>query len=210
MRKTESVISIKNPELVELQPVFEQWIKMNEIYCNTFEDDCLYWHKERSSVGSLASAIWICNGFAVEEYPESKIYGQSTYTGRTDLWFSLGKDKSSYVVEAKYDAISLNSNSGKILENRIKENIEEACKGVMNIEGVKDYKVRVKGKLGIVFIVPYISPSSSGEKEVLIQNFLKSIERIDTDLIVFFYNPNQIEGQEYHHPGVAIVGKLRA
>ncbi len=94
------------------------------------------------------------------------------------------------------------------MEKRIRGNIENALEAVGKNIGIKDYKVPLKGKLGIAFLVPYVRPSLAEEKDALVRDFFNTAKKIETDLTVFFTNPKPIEEQIHLYPGIAIMGKL--
>lgn len=195
------VVQIDN-KIENLRPALDSWLNSNNEYCIKHPKDCLYWHGERTAVGTLAGAIWKCDGFALEDYCSDKKYKKATYSGRTDLWFTLGNEE--YLMEAKYDRFSIWTNSTAI-KKRINENLRCAIKDV-NIS----LEEGVTAALGIAFIVPVIPPSAEHEKETLLRNFYKSIGEMGLDLTTVFKNPNDLRNpwNNYLCPAVALVGKL--
>jgi len=77
----------------------DQWCSTLKRYETAYHStDSIHWYIEQTNVGALATAVWMCGGVALEEYPTTKEKSAS-YRGRADLFFELDHVKA--VCEAK-------------------------------------------------------------------------------------------------------------
>lgn len=68
-------VETKNKRLSGLEGLFKEWTIVIEDFCNHLGDkDAPYWYNERTTVGTLAGAIWRAKGLALEEYGDTKKY----------------------------------------------------------------------------------------------------------------------------------------
>ncbi|MGO9014389.1 MAG: hypothetical protein ACLQF0_05365 [Dissulfurispiraceae bacterium] len=203
-RPIESAVLVRHKRISALEPIFLQWININQEYCNTYVgEDCPYWYNERAAISILAGAVWKSGALALEEFNSNKKYKKSHYSGRADLWFAFDK-KRQYLIEAKYDRFSLSSNSGKMLEKRIAENIDLA------FHDAKKSKEDACLLLGVAFIVPYISPSAQANEKRMLADFYKLIRNMPNDFLTLYVNPHEMKDEEYgySYPCIAIVGDV--
>lgn len=199
-----SAVLLNNKKIKTLRPIFQQWIKINEEYCDTYpSEDCPYWYNERAAVSILAGAVWKSSGLALEEFSSNKKYGRSGYLGRADLWFSFGKKKSQdYLIEAKYERLSLFSNYYK-LEKRIAKNIKSA------IADAKNSQEDASLMLGVTFLVPYIPPSAQHNENQRLVDFYKLLKGMQLDVLAIYFNPYVIKDEDgYSYPCIAMVGDV--
>ncbi len=114
-------------EVEWLEPVLTQWLRTNRDYLEEYDcEDALYSYNERASIGTLAGAIWKCNGLALEEYSATKGKGDDKSRGRVDLYFHYaGKE---VVAEAKMDWIYLLNDKKKDYSDTFVESISKAGK----------------------------------------------------------------------------------
>lgn len=108
----ENTFSIENYKTIE--KIGNKWFEMSKKYEEKYNSkDSIHWYIERTNVGALASAIWLCGGVAIEEYPTTKEkYGD--YKGRCDLFFELDSLKA--VCEAKMKWIEITEHT-LLIEN---------------------------------------------------------------------------------------------
>ena len=180
---------ITNKKLKFLRPIIEQWLKINREYieyCNY--SDSLYSYNERSTISTLAGAVWRCGGYAQEEYIAEK--GTEKRNGRIDLFFHFSNKD--VVIEAKQKFIWLAPNSRKNLHEHIKVSLDDSVK---DAKQTKQANAMYYGDiyLAITFIVPYWhKDSNQNEKLKIIKQFSKSKD-IDTDFSVIFESEEDID-----------------
>jgi hypothetical protein len=199
-----SAVLVNNKKINALRPIFQQWIEINQEYCDTYpSEDCPYWYNERAAVSILAGAVWKSGGLALEEFSSNKKYGRSAYLGRADLWFSFGRKRQDYLIEAKYERLSLFSTSYK-LEKRIAKNIKSA------IADAKNSQEDAALMLGVTFLVPYIPPSAQNNENQRLVDFYKLLKGMQLDVLAIYFNPYGMKDEEYgySYPCIAMVGDV--
>ena len=208
MEKASSIIKsavlVNNKKIKALKPILKRWIEINQEYCDAYPGkDCPYWYNERAAVSILAGAVWKSGGLALEEFNSNKKYGRSLYLGRADLWFSFGKKRQDYLIEAKYDRFSLLSNFSK-LGKRIINNVKLA------LVDAKNSKEEASLMLGVTFLVPYIPPSAQDNEKKMLADFLRLLKGMQMNLLAVYVNPYVMKDEEYgySYPCIAIVGDL--
>ena len=91
---------IQKKKLKILKPIIEQWLRINREYIEEGDyEDSLYMYNERSTVSSLAGAVWRCGGYAQEEYLATKGDKNNEISGRIDLFFRFSHKN--IIIEAK-------------------------------------------------------------------------------------------------------------
>ncbi|MGA2192181.1 MAG: hypothetical protein ABSG42_02240 [Nitrospirota bacterium] len=202
MSAISSSIYLKD-ELENLRPILEQWLDMNKEYCAAY-NECLYAYSERSTISSLAAAVWMSGGFAVTEFSHPKKNFNGDIWG--DLWFALkDKEHSYYHVEAKYYADKNITYDGERLKIEIEKGLNEAK---TQIEDSK--KEENCTKLALVFIVPDF-PSAEGEKYIKeVKKINQSISDIEHEYdLAVTLNPDVTGNKDEHYfPCVALLGRI--
>jgi hypothetical protein len=126
---------------------------------------------------------------------------EGDWTGRADLWFSIGRTE--YVIEAKQVWVSISPRATKT-EKYIIDSLKNARSDAANS--------RYKGAqaLGMTFAVPYLPPSQIAKKEALINRFLQSIKDFDYDFMsyAFPYKAEATSKNGYLYPGVTLIARV--
>src|SRR5258708_5267136 len=91
--------------LYHLQPVLEEWVKLNQQCVDNWEGDIPWRYDEMAALSWFAGAIWRKGGLAMAEYSRHKSDAKRAF-GRGDLWFEF-QDKE-YDIEAKLCRVLLN------------------------------------------------------------------------------------------------------
>ena len=88
-----------------IEKIGNKWIEISKKYEEKYDSkDSIHWYIERTNVGALATAIWLCGGVAIEEYPTTK-EKDGEYKGRCDLFFEIDNLKA--ICEAKMKWIEI-------------------------------------------------------------------------------------------------------
>jgi len=148
-----------------LKPVLKKWQEVLAFYRNQvcWEDwkkpDAPYWYNERTNVGMLSAAAWLCGGLALEEFSGKKAARDGKpYSGRVDLRIQVGT--TGFAFEAKHKWLWVGSRSFKdsnwdsSLDSRLNEACC-ACRKVGNSFG---------RRLGLLFVVPALRKAVSRGK----------------------------------------------
>ena len=173
--------------------------------------DCPWWYLERTSVGFLAGAVWLCKGEAIEEYSTTKRFRKSRGTpkkrsGRGDLRMYIGR-KGDYVVEAKQGPSHLEAEEGQVTEDVKKYLYRGAVKDAVSAEVGRKAK-----KLGIAFLVPW---SSKPPDSKAIRDWIRKSLPIDNKVAAIWTFPGVARtlkyrekgGKFYYCPGVLLLAK---
>ena len=187
-----------------LRPVLEQWFEVLKRYLDSFKKqrDRQWWYNERATLSSLAAAVWIADGIALEEYRTKKGKKSEKWAGRCDLFFRLGTHD--FACEAKQVWCSFGSGATKTLE-KIKNALSIACKDAGNLDKNEGRR------LGICFVIPYLPPS--GTRQIIVDQqitrWLEAIMTLDYSLIswVFPKNTRSPVDDSYIYPGVVMLIK---
>ena len=203
-----------------LRKVFLRWRKLIETLAKNWASessealrDCPWWYLERTSVGFLAGAVWLCGGEAIEEYSTIKSFRNRRGTlkkgsGRGDLRMYIGKNgDQDFVVEAKQCPSHLEAG---------KEQIKKDIKKYLYKGAVKDaVSAKADGeaqKLGIAFLVPWSSKPPNGKA---IREWVDMILSVDSKVSAIWTFPGVArtikyrdnDGKFYYCPGVLLLAK---
>lgn len=196
---------IKNGKLKELESILEKWIQITEEFSKDFENDALYWYNERASLSVFAAAVWLSNGYALEEFSATKGLDGRKWKGRKDVWFCL--DKQEYIAEAKFLYQSFSLQNKKMLD-RVQQSLNEAC------SDAKKSAEKDNISLGLCFIAPYLPESKEKNLENLIDSLEKKLLAIDYDLLAWVfpkysrYLSYPTNGRRIFYPGGVVIGKI--
>ena len=189
-------------ELKLFETVFNKLAEIHQKYIDAeHEKDCPYWYGERTHVGLLAAAVFLCKGIAFEEYGNTKKKHHQNKHGRGDLW--IKKHRMIFECEAKRLWLNL-GRSDKNLK-AIEASLEKA-------EGnVKELK---KGKgLAICFVTPVIHESKvKGELPKQIQKLKEKVK--DSCIcdalawIGFAAGSEQLKGEHYYTGLLLLIKKV--
>jgi len=206
-------------KLKSLKPIIKTWMNLVRKYSNRHKnEDALYWYNERATLSTLAGAIWMSDGTALEEFASTKIKSQNkksvrTRSGRTDLWFEW-QDKQ-YIVEAKQISPSMHD-SEKPIVDLIEESLEDACNDAVKFSFQNGHKQYVR--IGITFLTPYL-PKSYKDKDIEIKvqelkealkNRLK-IKRAYHLLVWLFLDSSHKlydDHDELYYPGIVLAARI--
>jgi hypothetical protein len=135
-------------ELRLLKPVFEKLAEVHKRYIS-FEprSEISFWHRERSQVGLLATAVWECGFTALEEYSTPK-KGKGE-KGRGDLYIRTDTS-TTFECEAKWCEVNLGSLSHASVE--IHEHLNEAGKEARRLREPEHRH------LALCFVTPRLKP----------------------------------------------------
>jgi hypothetical protein len=200
-------VEINNKKLSILQPVFNQWINNVTKYCSTplgNEPDAPYWYNERTTLSTLAGAVWAAGGVALEEYRATKGYGRDEWEGRIDLWFRFNRQM--FVAETKQLWFRINK---IVFENlfidKLLNRLKEAKRDAREVPKSEGHR------MGIVFIVPSISLEYKESRNRIILKCIEKIRKIDQCICAWSF-PGVVrtltwDDENAIYPGVMIVGK---
>jgi hypothetical protein len=194
--KTECV---ERADLPGWDDLLKKWFRI----LNDWESDgqdAAYWYNERATTSTLAAAVWRCNGFALEEYRCSRLYGKQERLGRADLWFKLAGDTSEYVVEAKQAWPS----TPKAMGTRATELLDAASEQLSHdtYEGAS--------KVALVFLAlrRKEQPDSTG---TFLEPFIEAARKVESEVLAWHFGPRVralwSERAEAHYPGVIVLAK---
>lgn len=183
----------------ELRPVLEHWINVNHSIAKLWEwKDCPWWCGEQAAVSLLAAAVWKAGGMALAEYGTSKTFQGDPYNGRCDLYFNFLNQP--YIAEAKYCFPLIGTQAEMSIET-IKNNLDAACSNVrcMETEGER--------RLGMIFAVPCLHDSNSGQVDSCIISFQDELLKLDFAHIAWVFPPEtrKLAWDKYLHPGIALL-----
>jgi len=165
----------------------------------------MYWYNERTNVGTLAAALSIEGHHALEEFRTTKSHShKKLWVGRADLYFISGRTQ--YLAEAKHIwvPISRRSKERTWLRN-INKALTIARKDAVASRDSEDVR------LGIVFVVPYISKGDIKHEDELVDRFLSSLGSIDFGFCATAFpdqNNDLIDSRGQKYPGVALLGRV--
>lgn len=200
-----------------LREVFLRWRKLIEELADEWAlerfktlRDCPWWYLERTSVGFLAGAVWLCDGEAIEEYSTTKRFRKPRGTekkgsGRGDLRMYIGRN-GDYVVEAKQGPSCLEADKEQIKKDVKKYLYKGAVKDA--VSAAADGKTK---KLGIAFLVPW---SSKPPDSKAIRGWISKIP-VDRKVAAIWTFPGVArtirypanDGKSYYCPGVLLLAK---
>ena len=147
---------------IPLRSVLKGWVHVTEELARKFltYKDVPWWYNERTDVSILAGGVWRSGGRALEEFSGTKRkIGKNTghllhraFPGRVDMYLET-HDGHKFYLEAK-SCYSGAKNSGKDPRPRLREWLDWAC------GDVKTFHPHGCGRLGVVFVKPYIECQS--------------------------------------------------
>jgi len=193
---------INSGSLRVLRPVLLAWFEVLEKYLESFDyKDCQWWYNERATLSSLAAAVWMAGGIALEEYCTTKGKKGNSWSGRCDLYFSLRTRD--FACEAKQVWCAIGRKAKKGLE-KIDNALSTACndaKGLGKNEGER---------LGICFAIPYLPPSDKHIVDNQLLNWSKELKEVAFSSIAWAFPKKSrymVTGNGYVYPGVAVLIK---
>jgi hypothetical protein len=146
----ESEINIINKKLSWIEPILEQWLRVQRDYLEANDcDDSLFWYNERANIGALAGAVWRSGGYALEEFNATKGSGDDISQGRVDLFVQYaGRDSA---VEAKQSWVYLAAHSRRDFRKLIDKTLDNAREDVKRTQESLEHEFG----LGLAFLPTY-------------------------------------------------------
>lgn len=172
---------------------------------NWGKTDAPWWYNERASLSLFAGAVWVCGGWAFEEYAtskRSKIKKRKNRNGRGDLFFSIRKH--GYVAEAKQYWSGMGKRARDPVVG-IKNSLRKARKDSWDVP-VDKKEIR----LGLVFVVPWFPKSEQENVGKLIQRWLSRATKISGAAIAWTFPraKRKLKADDgYIHPGVLLLAR---
>lgn len=198
-------LTINRPRLKILEPIFKNWIKIVNYYCSTFpgkKGDAPYWYDEVTTMSTLAGAIWIAGGVALQELDMKKYATRGRGQGVIDLMFYWQKEI--YAVEAKQMPIHIDKqNIGSVLITKVNIKIEEAMFDLAR------KKIPIENKVALVFILPSMFPEDKHNMSNFLHAFCNKLCTEKYEIITWVFPKSARELKYYKlYPGVALVVRL--
>ncbi len=133
-------------KLRSLEPAFKKLKDVHEGFIAAKKDDWPYWYQERSQIGFLAAAIWLCGGTALEEYREEKEKGRGAKgKGRCDLWVKV--NGAAFCCEAKWVKSHVTVRNSKTSVQKLSEKLKDT---------ERDLRTYAEEGLALCFVSPWI------------------------------------------------------
>ena len=174
------IYAIKKRKLKILKPIIEQWLRINREYIEEGDyEDSLYMYNERSTVGSLAGAVWRCGGYAQEEYSATKGDKNNEINGRIDLFFRFSHKN--IIIEAKQLWIEVLENNRKNIKNLIEKSMKNAEEDIVKTVAANDYG---DFNMAVTFVVPYWKEGTSQKENIKL--IKKTIKELDSSMYIIF------------------------
>lgn len=206
-------------QLESLYCIIEKWQELNEKICyewgNWDEKEAPWWYNERASLSIFAGAVWLCGGWAFEEFSAfkkaiSKKGNENKRIGRCDIKFRVGKHK--FVAEAKQCWPNIGSNMQEV-RSKVKEDLDKACKECEQM--IERNIKRDYNRLGLVFAVPRLHKSKQENIENILHQFLDELQKISNVTIAWTFpeyarslrSPTGSD-RDYIFPGIAMLARL--
>ncbi len=193
---------IRIGSLQALRSVLKQWQAIIGWWdAKNIERDAPWWYNERASISQLAGAVWLCDGWAFEEFGTEKT---SALNGRCDIAFGLGRRN--FWGEAKqcWPALSQENFQAKEM---VEKHLRRACNEVL--EGItKDY-----AGLAITFVSPKIAPSTADNMGVdnVINDLVMRLHTIRNVALAWTFparkrniQPDFYRYKDYYFPGAVL------
>ncbi|WP_343290880.1 hypothetical protein [Vibrio harveyi] len=202
--KSEIKVKSRKSHFKKIRPVIEEWLKLNRDYIELAESvDNLYWYNERSTVSTLAGAVWRCGGFAQEEYSAEKGEGNKNRTGRVDLYFHF--NGVNVVCEAKQLFIYLPKNNQKDIKKYLEDSLKEASNDLHDTTALSDYH---HFGIALSFIVPYKQPSEDIKNTK--KELVNALDALDCSFYASFefLGESMIGASGHEYNEVILVGKI--
>lgn len=197
---------IRDRRLTILTPVIEQWLRINREFIEEGEyEDAMYIYNERSTISSLAGAVWRCGGYAQEEYSASKGEGEEKTNGRIDLFFNFSHKN--IIVEAKKLWIYLYENNKKNIKNHIQNSLDEATLDIQKTIAANHYG---DFNMAVTFVVPYWSKETNQENNLKL--IKKIVKEIDSSMYIIFESTAkdvEIEDEDIYNICIAIFKDIK-
>lgn len=165
MPKLDNLIEVKTSlRLRGLHPVLSNWTQaVMDFSKQADHDNNCWWYNERASLSVLAGAAWRTKGWtALEEFsttkratvPDGEVDHGRVSRGRCDL--HIESPSNNYAIEAKqaWQCIGKNARA-----DRMAKAMKKANKDAGNLS-----RDEGKHRLGLTFVVPYLSLSQVGER----------------------------------------------
>lgn len=196
--KVERGVTIES-SLGDLDKFFREWIKTIETYCDcTIWEEAPYWYTERALVSTMVGTAWRNKCLALAEFQAEKNYKGETFIGFVDLWLQWGAVE--YVIEAKMIYVSLQSSAD--------EQLKKIRRCLSQVKGeAKNDKVKGCKKLGILFVVPYLSSNKGGTIDNSLRDFLESLKDIGCDATAWSFpeSVRLLKHEGFLYPGVVML-----
>lgn len=202
--KAEIKVNDQKSKFNKIRPIIEEWLKVNRDFIEQFDgNDNLYWYNERSTISSLAGAVWRCGGFAQEEYSSEKGGESNKRMGRVDLFFRF--NSLDVVCEAKQLWIYLPEKNKKDMGERLTKSLDNAVKDVEDTIASVDYH---DFGLAIAFVVPHSNPNNDVQETR--KDFLKALQSLDCTFYATleFSGKPMIGDSEHEYNSVCLIGKI--
>lgn len=138
-----------NGRLRCLRPVLAEWINQHRRIGLQWEHvgDAPWWYNERANISIFAGAVWLCGGYAFEEFAQTK-RGEKhrPFNGRVDLEFTV----STHTFKAEFKQCYPATTALRPQRSYIADYMEQAKTDVRAIEPHGDRR------LAVVFGIPSV------------------------------------------------------
>jgi hypothetical protein len=166
-------------ELKSLKPVFEELSRVHEHYTNAEpSNDFSFWYTERSQIGLLAAAAYLCGGTAMEEYACKKENRKKRC--RADLY--IRRRNAAFECEAKHVTLNLGKTSAELVRSAEKH-LDKAAEEANRLRDADH-------RLGLCFLTPWINesqPDPDGRCRQVIDGLNPANGRSNCDALVWIH-----------------------
>ncbi len=157
-----------------LRPVLNRWTALNRQLGERWSKDgnAPWWYNERALISVFAGAVWQSDGYAFEEYSETKRGKKRPYAGRIDLEFVAGQ----YEFRAEVKQCWLAATKPGDRSSYVRGFMEEAKADVRRCrpDGTR--------RLAIVFGSPYLAQHRKAEMDHRIEWLVVQAKKIRVDI----------------------------
>lgn len=168
----ESISGVATGPFPMLKNVLSKWIEVqDQLYYELSPNNAPWWYNERASIGSLAAAVWLCEGIAFEEYMTDKNVRdgcdkEELVGGRGDIFFRVCQ--TGFRAEAKQAWGKLRGYSQRsYIDKNLTNALEEARRRPVE---------KREHRIGILFLSPNIPEKFGDEIDEKIADWVKILQ----------------------------------
>ena len=157
------------------RPVFKAWARIHFDYWTRANRDIGWWSSERANVSLLANAVWASGAnAALQEYGDKKHKDGKEYSGRPDLYATIGEHE--YIAEAKqcWPWIPGKVAANELWRARIRNSFAAAVEDAKNNV---DYGIP---RTALCFASPRIAKGHRDSADAFIANYLQADFELST------------------------------
>ncbi len=163
-----------------LEKILESWVKLNEKYVRSTDEDAPWWYNERASISILAAATWQAGGIALEEFStRKKERGKSERAGRTDVFLKIGETK--FACEAKFVWLRMGKSDAKAHIIQIKQELKNARADARHLNP-EDGK-----RFGVCFASVRIPEKCESKINEILKEFQKEIRSANFEALAWSF-----------------------